>query len=111
MPFFALISSHAASQHASSGVSRHAVKQPRSVAVVFRSLLAFLLVICAVSPAFAQGAHWETLNTRVKNLYTRAADGLENVARLLRKVNRSTDAGILEAKAKAVRAVIPPARP
>jgi len=71
MPFFALIHSQTASQNASSGVSRHAVKHPRIVAVVFRLLLVFLLVICAVAPVFAQDAHWETLNTRVKNLYTR----------------------------------------
>ncbi|HEY4948810.1 MAG TPA: tetratricopeptide repeat protein [Candidatus Acidoferrales bacterium] len=71
MAFFALIYSQTASQNASSGVSRHAVKQPRSVAVVFRLILVFLLVICAVVPVFAQDAHWETLNTRVKNLYTR----------------------------------------
>src|SRR5271170_7908272 len=32
--------------------------------------LVFLLASCEVSPAFAQEAHWETLNTRVKNLYT-----------------------------------------
>src|SRR5271168_4741502 len=41
----------------------------------------------------------------------RVADSLENAARLLRKVNRPTDAGILEAKAKAVRAEVPAARP
>jgi tetratricopeptide (TPR) repeat protein len=71
MDFFALIYSQTASQNASSGVSRHAVRQPRIVAVVFRLFFVFLLVICALLPVFAQDAHWETLNTRVKNLYTR----------------------------------------
>lgn len=43
--------------------------------------------------------------------YERVADSLENVARLLRKVNRATDARILEAKAKAMHAEVPLARP
>ena len=41
------------------------------MAVVFRLLLVFLLAICVLLPVFAQDAHWETLNTRVKILYTR----------------------------------------
>jgi tetratricopeptide (TPR) repeat protein len=43
--------------------------------------------------------------------YQRAIDNLETLARELRKVNRPTDAGILEAKAKAMRAEVPAARP
>jgi tetratricopeptide (TPR) repeat protein len=43
--------------------------------------------------------------------YERFADRLENAANLLRKVNRPTDAGILEARAKAMRAEVPAARP
>ncbi len=43
--------------------------------------------------------------------YLRAIDNLETLARELRKVNRPTDAGILEAKAKAMRAEVPAARP
>ncbi len=43
--------------------------------------------------------------------YEQVADSLENAAGLLRKVNRPTDAGILEAKAKAMRAELPAARP
>jgi hypothetical protein len=43
--------------------------------------------------------------------YLQVADSLENTAGLLRRVNPPTDAGILEAKAKAMRAAVPPARP
>jgi tetratricopeptide (TPR) repeat protein len=43
--------------------------------------------------------------------YERVADGLENAGKLLRKVNRPTDAVILEAKAKAMRAEVPAVRP
>jgi tetratricopeptide (TPR) repeat protein len=43
--------------------------------------------------------------------YERAVDSLENAARLLRKVNRPTDAGILDVKAKAMRAEVPSVRP
>jgi tetratricopeptide (TPR) repeat protein len=43
--------------------------------------------------------------------YERVADNMENAARLLRKVNRPTDADILEAEAKAIRAGVPAARP
>jgi hypothetical protein len=39
------------------------------------------------------------------------AESLENTAGLLRKVNRPTDAGILEARAMALRAQVPAARP
>jgi tetratricopeptide (TPR) repeat protein len=38
---------------------------------VSRLFFLFLLTFCAAVPVFAQEAHWETLNTRVKNLYTR----------------------------------------
>ncbi len=38
---------------------------------VSRLLLLCLLTFCAAMPVLAQEAHWETLNTRVKNLYTR----------------------------------------
>jgi hypothetical protein len=43
--------------------------------------------------------------------YLRAMDNLETLARGLRKVNRPTDAGILDVKAKAMRAELPAARP
>jgi len=43
--------------------------------------------------------------------YQRAIDNLEALARELRKMNRPTDAGILEAKARAMRAELPAARP
>jgi hypothetical protein len=42
--------------------------------------------------------------------YSRVAESLENTAESLRKVNRPTDAGVLEAKAKSVRAEVPAAR-
>ena len=53
------------------GVSRYAVKLLRGAAFVLRLLLVFLLATCAALPVFAQEEHWDTLNTRVKNLYTR----------------------------------------
>jgi tetratricopeptide (TPR) repeat protein len=43
--------------------------------------------------------------------YLRVADSLENTAGLLRKVNRPSDAEMLEAKAKAMRAEVPAAQP
>jgi tetratricopeptide (TPR) repeat protein len=56
------------SRQAGRGFSRHEFALfVRWARPVFLSLLA----ICAAMPAYAQDAHWETLNTRVKNLYTR----------------------------------------
>ena len=52
------------------GVSRCTLKLPRRAALVLRLLLVFLLAACVVWPVFAQQEHWDTLNTRVKNLYT-----------------------------------------
>src|SRR5271156_230307 len=58
------------SRNETSGVARSVVKLRRRPSFVFRLLPAFLLTVCVVWPVFAQEEHWETLNTRVKNLYT-----------------------------------------
>jgi tetratricopeptide (TPR) repeat protein len=71
MPFSCFINSQTASQNASAGVSQRTMKRLRGSVRVPRLLLLCLLMFCATMPVFAQEAHWETLNTRVKNLYTR----------------------------------------
>jgi tetratricopeptide (TPR) repeat protein len=71
MPFFFFIDSQTASQNASAGVAQRTMKSLCSSVHVSRLLLLCLLTFCAAMPVFAQDAHWETLNTRVKNLYTR----------------------------------------
>src|SRR5271170_2372643 len=58
-----------------------------------------------------ESAERMNINSPGSAQYKGLADSLENAARLLRKVNRPTDAGILEAKAKAMRAEVPAARP
>jgi tetratricopeptide (TPR) repeat protein len=71
MSFFLPNDSQNTSRNEAIGVSRYALKLRRRAAFVFRSLLVFLLAACVVWPVSAQEEHWETLNTRVKNLYTR----------------------------------------
>jgi tetratricopeptide (TPR) repeat protein len=71
MPFLLPLNLRKISRNESIGVSRYAVKPRRKAAVVFRLLPVFLFATCVALPVFAQDAHWETLNTRVKNLYTR----------------------------------------
>jgi tetratricopeptide (TPR) repeat protein len=71
MPFFFFVDSQTASQNASAGVAQRTMKSLCGSVPVSRLLLLCLLTICAAVPVFAQEAHWETLNTRVKNLYTR----------------------------------------
>jgi tetratricopeptide (TPR) repeat protein len=70
MPFFFFIESQTASQNASAGVAQRTMKRLRGSVRVSRLLLLCLLAFCTTMPVLAQGAHWETLNTRVKNLYT-----------------------------------------
>jgi tetratricopeptide (TPR) repeat protein len=71
MPFFCFSDSQTASQNASAGVAQRTMKRLRGSLRVSRLLLLCLLTFCATMPVFAQEAHWKTLNTRVKNLYTR----------------------------------------
>src|SRR5271163_3984894 len=52
------------------GVARSVVKLLCGAAFALRLVPAFLLAVCVAWPVFAQEEHWETLNTRVKNLYT-----------------------------------------
>jgi tetratricopeptide (TPR) repeat protein len=71
MPFFSFINSQTASQNSSAGVAQRTMKSLRGSVRVSRLLLQCLLTFCATMPVLAQESHWETLNTRVKNLYTR----------------------------------------
>jgi hypothetical protein len=71
MPFFSFINSQTASQNSSAGVAQRTMKSLRGSVRVSRLLLQCLLTFCATIPVLAQEPHWETLNTRVKNLYTR----------------------------------------
>src|SRR5579863_498704 len=70
MPFFSLVIPQTASQYASAGVAQRAMKRLCGSSRASRLLLLCLLAFCAKTPVFSQEAHWETLNTRVKNLYT-----------------------------------------